>query len=64
MKKVNGKRYLERGIVIHVAGGGLGQLQQWRRIAEDLGVEIRFNAPVTAIHGQDDDRGQISLGGA
>lgn len=49
--EVNGARYLERGIAIHVAGGGLGQLQQWRRIAEELGVEIRFEAPVSAIRG-------------
>ena len=49
--KVNGKRYLERGIAIHVAGGGIGQLKQWRKISEGLGVEIRFNSPVTAIHG-------------
>ena len=40
--KVDGKRYFERGIAIHVAGGGIGQLTQWRRIAESLGIEIRF----------------------
>ncbi len=40
--KVDGKRYFERGIAIHVAGGGLGQLTQWRQIAERLGIEIRF----------------------
>src|SRR5262249_35982086 len=39
--KVGGKRYFERGIAIHVAGGGVGQLTQWRRIAESLGIEIR-----------------------
>jgi tricarballylate dehydrogenase len=49
--KVDGKRYFERGIAIHVAGGGPGQLTQWRRIAEDLGVEIRFESPVCAVHG-------------
>lgn len=49
--KVDGKRYFERGIVIHVAGGGLGQLRQWREIATRMGVEIRFDSPVTAIHG-------------
>ena len=32
--KVDGKRYFERGIAIHVAGGGIGQLTQWRQIAE------------------------------
>ena len=49
--KVDGKRYFERGIAIHVAGGGIGQLTQWRRIAESLGIEIRFDSPVCAIHG-------------
>jgi tricarballylate dehydrogenase len=49
--KVNGKRYFERGIAIHVAGGGVGQLTQWRRIAEDRGIEIRFESPVCAVLG-------------
>jgi tricarballylate dehydrogenase len=49
--KVDGKRYFERGIAIHVAGGGIGQLTQWRRIAQGLGIEIRFDAPVCALHG-------------
>src|SRR5262249_8020737 len=31
--KVGSKRYFERGIAIHVAGGGPGQLEQWRGIA-------------------------------
>ncbi len=49
--KVDGKRYFERGIAIHVAGGGIGQLEQWRRIAEGLEIEIRFESPVCAVHG-------------
>lgn len=49
--KVGGKRYFERGIALHVAGGGIGQLTQWRKIAERLGVEIRFELPVCAVHG-------------
>jgi tricarballylate dehydrogenase len=49
--KVGGKRYFERGIVIHVAGGGIGQLTQWRQLAERLGIEIRFGSPVCAILG-------------
>src|SRR5262245_53242348 len=48
---VDGKRYFERGIAIHVAGGGMGQLTQWRGIAEGLGIEIRFESPVCAPHG-------------
>ena len=49
--KVGDKLYFERGIAIHVAGGGVGQLAQWRRIAEALGIEIRFDSPVCAVHG-------------
>lgn len=49
--KVGDKLYFERGIAIHVAGGGVGQLTQWRRIAEALGIELRFDSPVCAVHG-------------
>ncbi len=49
--KVGDKRYFERGIAIHVAGGGIGQLTQWRQIAQRLGIEIRFDSPVCAVHG-------------
>ncbi len=48
---VDGKRYFERGIAIHVAGGGIGQLRQWRALAQRLGVEIRFESPVCGILG-------------
>jgi tricarballylate dehydrogenase len=49
--KIGNKRYFERGIAIHVAGGGVGQLEQWRRIAAERNIEIRFSCPVSAIHG-------------
>jgi len=49
--KVEGKRYFERGIAIHVAGGGIGQLTQWRKIADGMGIEIRFDSPVCAVLG-------------
>ena len=49
--KVGNKRYFERGIAIHAAGGGVGLLEQWRRIAESMNIEVRFSSPVTAIHG-------------
>jgi tricarballylate dehydrogenase len=49
--KVGGKRYFERGLAIHVAGGGIGQLSQWRQIAQALGIEMRFDSPVCAMHG-------------
>jgi len=49
--KVGNKRYFERGIAIHVAGGGVGQLEQWRRIAADKNIELRFSSAVSAFHG-------------
>ncbi|HMI98025.1 MAG TPA: FAD-binding protein, partial [Micropepsaceae bacterium] len=49
--KIGNKRYFERGIAIHVAGGGVGQLEQWRRIAANRNIEIRFSSAVSAIHG-------------
>jgi tricarballylate dehydrogenase len=49
--KVDGRRYFERGIAIHVAGGGLGQLTQWRHIAAKHGIELRFDSPVCAVLG-------------
>ena len=49
--KVGNKLYFERGIAIHVAGGGVGQLEQWRRIAAEKNIEIRFSSAVGAIHG-------------
>jgi tricarballylate dehydrogenase len=49
--KVGNKRYFERGIAIHVAGGGVGQLEQWRRIATGKNIEIRFSSAVSAIYG-------------
>ncbi len=48
---VDGKRYFERGIVLHVAGGGPGQLAQWRGIATELGVEIRYESAVCGVIG-------------
>ena len=49
--KVGNKRYFEKGIAIHVAGGGVGQLEQWRAIAESKNIKLRFSSPVSAIHG-------------
>ncbi|HSR54880.1 MAG TPA: FAD-dependent oxidoreductase, partial [Alphaproteobacteria bacterium] len=48
---VDGKRHFEPGIILQPKGGGRGQLAQWRKIAERLGIEIRFQSRVTAIHG-------------
>jgi tricarballylate dehydrogenase len=50
---VNGKHYFEPGAVIHTVGGGLGQLLQWRKIADKLGIEIRYESKVCALHGNE-----------
>jgi tricarballylate dehydrogenase len=50
---VNGKRYFEPGAVIHTVGGGLGQLLQWREIADRLGIEIRYESKVAGLHGNE-----------
>src|SRR3954451_4861907 len=49
--KMVGKHYFEHGIAIHVAGGGPGQLTQWRQSAERLGMETPFESPVCAALG-------------
>ena len=48
---INGKYYFEPGRNVQTLGGGKGQLEQWRKIALDLGIDIRFESRVSAIHG-------------
>lgn len=48
---VNGRHHFEPGRVIQTLGGGKGQLEQWRVIATGLGIEIRFESRVSAVHG-------------
>ncbi len=50
---VKGKMYFEPGAVIHTVGGGLGQLMQWREIADRMGIEIRYQSKVAALHGSE-----------
>lgn len=49
--EVAGKLYMEPGINIHPIGGGPGLLEQLRRIAAGLDVEIRYEARVIGVHG-------------
>jgi tricarballylate dehydrogenase len=54
--EVDGKLYFEPGIVIHPTGGiggGISQLHQWRDIATNLGVEIRYDSRVRQLLGND-----------
>jgi tricarballylate dehydrogenase len=45
--------YFEPGINIHPIGGGLGMLKQLRDIAQNKGVEIRYESKVRAVHGNE-----------
>ena len=49
--EIEGKYHFEPGYTIHPQGGGLGQLEQMRAIALGMGIEIRYNSRVSALHG-------------
>ncbi|HSR56115.1 MAG TPA: FAD-dependent tricarballylate dehydrogenase TcuA, partial [Alphaproteobacteria bacterium] len=48
---VDGRHHFEPGRVVQTLGGGKGQLEQWRRIAGELGIETRFESRVDAVYG-------------
>lgn len=48
---VKGLYHFEPGRNVQTLGGGKGQLEQWRKIATGLGIDIRFQSAVAAIHG-------------
>lgn len=48
---INGRHHFEPGRNVQTLGGGKGQLEQWRKIATALGVEIRFQSRVSTLHG-------------
>jgi tricarballylate dehydrogenase len=50
---VKAKMFFEPGAVIHTVGGGLGQLMAWRKIADRMGIEIRYESKVCAFHGNE-----------
>lgn len=49
--RVGGKTYFEPGYTVHPRGGGLGQLMLLRQIAIGLGIELRYESKVAALHG-------------
>src|ERR687897_2178858 len=54
--EIDGRYYFEPGLVIHPTGGvggGLGQLMQWREIANRMGIEIRYESRVCQLRGND-----------
>ncbi len=48
---IDGKRYFDPGKIIQPIGGGRGQLAQWRKIADGLGIDIRFRSKVSSFLG-------------
>jgi tricarballylate dehydrogenase len=48
---VKGHFHFEPGRNVQTLGGGIGQLKQWREIATGLGIDIRFDSRVAAVHG-------------
>ncbi|MEE9194235.1 MAG: FAD-dependent tricarballylate dehydrogenase TcuA [Alphaproteobacteria bacterium] len=68
---INGRHHFEPGRVVQTLGGGKGQLERWREIAAGLGIDIRFESRVTAVHGNArrvdglrvlDENGEYDLG--
>jgi tricarballylate dehydrogenase len=48
---VDGELHFSPGINIHPTGGGRGQIQAWREIAERRGIDVRYESPVAALLG-------------
>jgi tricarballylate dehydrogenase len=48
---VDGQFHFEPGRNVQTLGGGKGQLEQWREIAAELGIDLRFESRVAGIHG-------------
>ncbi len=51
--KIGDKLYFEVGRNLHPIGGGVGLLNSLREIALKLGVEIRYESRVRAVHGNE-----------
>lgn len=50
--KVGGRQHFQPGRNVQTLGGGIGQLEQWRVIAERMGgIDLRFDSRVSAVHG-------------
>jgi tricarballylate dehydrogenase len=50
---IDGRYFFEPGRGLQTAGGGLGQLLQWREIAQRMEIEIRYESKVSALHGNE-----------
>jgi tricarballylate dehydrogenase len=52
---VDGIQYVSTGKPLRSRGGGIMQLERWRKMAERMGIEIRYESRVSEIYG--DNRG-------
>ena len=50
---IDGRYFFEPGRGLQTTGGGLGQLLQWREVAQQMGLEIRYESKVSALHGNE-----------
>ncbi len=50
---IDGRYFFEPGRGLQTTGGGLGQLLQWREVAQRMGIEIRYESKVAALHGNE-----------
>ena len=50
---IDGRYFFEPGRGLQTTGGGLGQLLQWREVAQKMGIEIRYESKVAALHGSE-----------
>ena len=48
---IDGRYFFEPGRGLQTTGGGLGQLMQWRDVAQRMGIELRYESKVSAIQG-------------
>ena len=51
--EVNGKYRFNPGQVLCARGGGVNMLLRWRRIAQQMGVEIRYSSKVVELSGDE-----------
>ena len=52
MRSSTERYFFEPGRGLQTTGGGLGQLLQWREVAQRMGIEIRYESKVSALSRQ------------
>lgn len=60
---VNGIQYVGTGKPIRSRGGGIMQLERWRKMTERMGIEVRYESRVSEIYGNDKNVHGIRVSG-